>query len=166
MPLKAIDGKGTKTLYLQEHCNRCGDFYITHRDGDSWGKHKSVLEIWHNEDEFWRYEKATDRTPSPCEVFIDIDPGKDNDALIMLQNALEVLDNYNFDYKLFFSGSRGYHVHVMYPELTSMSKYSRERIREFLIRRCGGDTMKKSDRHMIALEYSPNPKTGKMKVEI
>lgn len=155
----------SKLNYLQTSCNKYGDFKVAiatkQPDGHViWTKHHSVLECWHSEKGLWFLSKANNRTSFPCEIILDLDKDISEKKLDFICNTLE---NYWFRYKAYFSGSKGYHVHVLIPELATYPKWKREKIKEFLISKVDCDLMKKSESSMIALENCPHWKTGKIK---
>lgn len=63
----------------------------------------------------------------------------------------------------FETGSRGYHVHILFDELNNMDSSQVTIIKERIIKHFGCDISKKSDRNLIALEHVPHFKTGNVK---
>ncbi len=116
------------------------------------------------DDEF--INEANNRQILLNETVIDLDL-KDGETTEELKSryekTIETLDVAGLSYKAYFSGSKGYHIHLIFNELISLEKSVRERMKEYLIRKYGGDLMKKSDRTMIALENAPHWKTGGVK---
>lgn len=157
----------SKTLYLQTLCNELGDFKtaISWKDKDGniqWSKHRSVLECWHSEEGLLFLERVNNRTSLPCEVFLDMD----EEPTLEKANAIcDFLESLEFDYDLFFSGSRGFHCHVLIPELILRPERASE-LREILIEHTKCELLKKSSGSMLALEHCPHWKTGKEKTWI
>ena len=150
--------------YLQTLCNRYGDFKVAEawkdKAGDiHWTKHHSVLECWHSNEGIEFLGKVNNRTMLNPEIVLDIDDNPE----INLPKILKELDKLNYYYKVFFSGSKGYHIHLIFYDLQNYTRNFRENLRMFFINKFGCDTMKKSDKSMIALEYAPHWKTGVIK---
>lgn len=76
--------------------------------------------------------------------------------------GMEKLDRDNVSYTGWFTGSRGYHVHAIYPELANYSEQYRQQVRLFIINRYGADPSKKAG--LLAIEYAPHFKTRRPKV--
>jgi DNA primase catalytic subunit len=66
-------------------------------------------------------------------------------------------------YKAYFTGSRGYHIHIFWYQYALLDKLSREGIRGKIISMFKADVLKSSDKVMIAVEGMPHWKTGNMK---
>lgn len=66
----------------------------------------------------------------------------------------------------YFSGSKGRHIHLIYPELRTYSIYERIIYKRIIISRYGGERLKASNRVMILREGAINPKTGGKKMLI
>lgn len=160
-----------RTAYLQWLCNKYGDFKVAHKSKDGqWSKHFSVLYCWHNLDvQQWRLEIANNRQIFACELVIDLDPNT-NETIEDMQNKLKEivkdLRKRQVKYKIFFSGSRGYHIHCIIPYLLFMPQNKRTKYRESILRKYNADVAKKSEKTMIALEYAPHWKTGMEKIEV
>lgn len=111
-------------------------------------------------------EKANNRTILDIEVVLDLDP-KDNETpeetTKRFKQLLDKLNKDELSYKAYYTGSRGYHIHLIFDELKNFDKSTREKIKEYLIRKYDCDTMKKSERCMIALEYTDHWKTNNPK---
>ena len=73
----------------------------------------------------------------------------------------EALDKLNLRYLKYFSGSKGHHYHLKFPELESLSEDDKKIIREKIIVFFGCDKQKKTG--LIAWENKPHFKTGKIK---
>lgn len=152
-----------RRTFLQWSCNKFGDFKVaTHRPDGSWTKHKSVLEIWHNENEFWRLDKANNRGLFPCEIVLDLDleKGETKEQIKeRFENVCKILTEKDYKFYGYFSGSKGYHIHMIFYELVQYPHKKKE-FREYFIKLFGADLMKSSAKSMIALEATPHWKTG------
>lgn len=150
--------------YLQYLCNKYGDFKVAiagkGKDGQMfWTKHRSVLECWESEQGIWFLSQANNRQILEPEIVLDMD---DNPNEQSLNEICDFLENLNVHYKAYFTGSRGFHVHIIDPELALFDKREREAIRAWLIKKTGCDLMKAHE-VMIALEDAPHWKTGNPK---
>jgi len=158
----------SKVGYLQELCNRYGDFKIAwsfdSSQGMIWTKHRSVLECWHSDKGLWFLKNANHRNILNCEIVLDKDEG--DNMLKWLLDTCSVLDSLSYPYRAYQTGSKGYHIHILTTELALCNRFNREQIREVVIDRFGCDLMKKSDSTMIAIEDNPHWKTGNMKLLI
>ena len=160
--MKTIDAK------LFEVANRLGDFRLAHsyRDEHSgninWSKHRTVLECLETDwGVNWMNNKANHRQIWKDEVILDKDEGATEEWFNM---ACDGLDMYPFDYKGYFSGSKGYHIHIKCPKIAFMPRWEREEFREKFIIAFKCDKMKKSDNCLIARENMPHWKTGVLKI--
>lgn len=149
--------------YLQACCNRFGDLKVSRavmKGGTLfWSKHFSVLELWHSEAGINFLSTVNNRTLFPSEVVIDLDTPESISDVAFICSRLDSLD---LSYRCFYSGSRGFHIHMTFPELLLHPERKKE-IRESLINEFSGDLMKISDGAMITLEWAENNKTGKIK---
>lgn len=156
-----------KVGYLQQCCNKYGDFKVCTRNPDgSWTKHYSVLYCWSNlETEGWRLDKANNRTAFPCELILDFD-AQPNENPGHLRGRLKVvcrqLVAYEEKFKVYFTGSRGFHIHILIPSLESEP----QSLRQYTANELGCDVQVVGPDHMIALENCPHWKTGLMKKEV
>lgn len=155
--------------YLQWACNKFGDFKVatSYPDG-RWSKHYSVMEIWHS-GEFWRLAQANHRTLFNNELVLDVDPikgEKEGHIYKRFKSILERLNDEGYEYTAYFTGSRGYHIHMFFDELALFSKYKREKTREYILKEYHCDLMKKGDAMMIAMEFTKHWKSGKPKTTI
>jgi len=153
--------------YLQECCNRYGDFLVsTHRQDGNWTKHSSVLWCWENiEKEAWRLARANNRTLFSNEVVLDFDLGKQETSEALLERvkaATKTLREKGIRFKVYFTGSKGYHIHIISYEINGVPKS----FYLWFIKHFGGDTMIANKNHMIALENAPHWKTGNKKEEV
>lgn len=157
-----------RLLYLQNLCNRFGDFSVARirLKPDSIvqsSKWRSVLDCWQSEEGLRFLSEGTDMTSPPPIVFIDID---NNPTPKHLRSALKICRDYGFSYGAYSTGGRGYHVHVLIRELAMTSIYPRRvraRIRLRFLEKVDGELSKASERHMVLLPGAPHRKTGRPK---
>jgi len=158
----------SKVLFLQLLRNKYGPCKVaTHFNNGKWTKHIDILEIW-EKGEWWRLETANNRSILTSEIVLDYDPPKDATKEESLAGAKEIavkLNNMGFQFKYYFSGSKGYHFHLQFPDLIFYNRNERENIRSTFINMFKCDLIKKSERTMIALENVPHWKTGNKKIE-
>jgi len=155
------------SVKLFEVANKFGDFKLAHSHKDSngetvWSRHRSVLECMETDEGMnWMENKSNHRQIFKNEVILD----KDDDATLEWFNlACDALDSYPYKYKGYFTGSKGYHIHIEVPELAYMKQWEREGFREKFIIAFKCDKMKKTDSCLIARENFPHWKTGVMKM--
>jgi hypothetical protein len=144
-----------KLFYLYGKQNT--DFYlnIMTKEGDivkstKWRKYSDVCWSNNNKD-IWFLEKVNNRSILKNEVVLDLEEAE------RVNEITEKLKKLNLYFSLFKTGSRGYHYHLF---------FNRELIKEeklYLIKYFKCDEQKAGDKCMIALEYSPHWKSGKVK---
>jgi hypothetical protein len=150
-----------KLEYLQQLFKTYGDFElwrVDKYDSDA----KKVISAWQN----WKKystctdeekEKANLRSVLREEVILDIEePSR-------LEPILQELRQMPVNYLVFETGSRGYHIHIVFPELKQKENNEVTLIKDSIIKHFGCDISKKSERNLIALEHEPHFKTGKTK---
>jgi len=112
-------------------------------------------------------EKVNNRQLLDVEVVIDLDLSDGEtktDLDKRFEKTLIELDKLELKYQAFFTGSKGYHIHLFFQRLRNFSRKDRERFREYFIERFSGDLQKKTDNCMIALEFVEHwKKTGNPK---
>lgn len=152
--------------YLQRLCNKYGDFKVATSykkiDGETyWTRHTSVLQSWESEEALFFLANANHRQILPCEIVIDLD---ENPTPEKLNKICDSLEEKHAHYKAYFTGSRGYHIHIIEPKMNQNinDKRKKEAIREWIIKEFGGDLHKKCE-VMVALENTPHWKTGMKK---
>ncbi len=123
-------------------------------------KRKSVCELWDSDKGIKFLNKANCRQVLPCEIILDMDNEISKERLNVI---CDDLDKYNFNYKAYLTGSKGYHIHIFEDELTKYSEQSRQKIRHYLISKHNCDTHIASGNVLIAMENMPHFKTGKTK---
>ncbi|MDD4110187.1 MAG: hypothetical protein PHS54_01385 [Clostridia bacterium] len=108
-----------------------------------------------NPDENYKIEWINQRQILPNEIVVDLEERN------TIKEVLEKIKSYDHtNYKIFDTGSRGYHIHLFFPkELTEKQK-------EKYLQRLGADTQLNSNKHMINLEYAKHWKSGKIKIEV
>jgi len=163
----------SKREYLQEMCNRFGDFKVAYafknkEDVIIWSKHHSVLKCWQSDEGLKFLDKVNNRTAFETEVRIDLDPKKGWTKpqikwnMEKICSELKELDIHNF--KVFHSGSRSYHLHCRFNQLAL--EHNKNELKSFLIDYLGTDLSKASDNTMLTLEWAKNNKTGKLKLPV
>ena len=154
---------------LQWARNKYGEFKVaTHSPDGSWSKHIDVLECWEKE-WWWRLDTANNRTTFASEIVLDFDPHKNATREEINQEAKNIatkLKELGFYFNVYFTGSRGFHFHLIFPELMLLSPNQRKILKEKLIRYSGCELLKASEGTMIALEHELHWKTGQMKLEV
>lgn len=144
----------SRITFLKELCNKHGDFKVCTKIGDWCSKWVSVMHCWENPSEIWRLEAANNRTLFPSEIVLDLD---DN---LEWWDVVKKLKHYDLrPFKVYHSGSRGFHIHIFESELGIVGSLFRERIRKHLIKKVGADLHLVKENHMITLENAPNAKT-------
>lgn len=163
--IAAITPQENTAGYLQTLCNKYGDFKIARAWKDSkgemhWSKHHSVMELWESEQGINFLQTANNRQILPVEMVIDLD---DHPTLERANYICDLLEKAQAHYEAYFTGSKGYHIHIWDHDLLALSQKQREKVRALLCAITGADMMKKSDKVMIALENAPHWKTGNKK---
>jgi len=116
-----------------------------------WKKYSDVGFDIENQKNRRAIEIANNRTILRNEVVLDLDNPE------LFKKLLEQLDNDERYYKVYKTGSKGYHFHLLFDgELTPEEKLE-------IIKGYKCDTQKASERTMIALEFTPHWKTEKPK---
>ena len=97
------------------------------------------------------FEQINQRQILPIEVVLDIEDKN------QIKPIVEKLEKWKWDYEIWDTGSRGYHIHII-----SKEEFNQEE-KEAFIRNLGTDMQKCSDKCLIALENCPHWKTGNLK---
>jgi len=155
-------GVSERIRQLQDMCNMYGDFRVAIAnkapDGEvRWTKHYSVMELWGSDKGLWLLSKANNRTIFPCELVLDIDKDPTPERL---DNICQQLEDLKIPYKAYFTGSRGYHIHIIDPGFLSLDAATAEKIKKVWIRTFDCDILKSSTKTMIAIENVEHWKTG------
>lgn len=154
-------------LLLQNMCNKYGDFKVARATIDPetgeprWSKHRSVLELWHEDWGLEFLDEANNRQILLNELVIDIDepPYRDN-----CDKVCDWLDKENITYSAYHTGSKGYHIHIFGSVIAEMTQQRRKEFRKWVLKACGADELKNSENVMIAIEGASHWKTGNPKV--
>jgi len=155
--------------YLQDCCNRYGDFKVavawTDNDGNPhWSKHRSVMSCWESEEGLRFLDRANNRQLFPHEIVLDLD---DDFSEKKLSDTCELLQKFHLAYQAYSSGSRGYHIHILLLSGQIMEArrnfLSLDEARRYLINLCLADPAKIRSNSMIALQNAPHWKTGRVK---
>ena len=163
----------SKVCWLQELCNKYGDFRVAiayMKDGDiRWSHHHTVLECWHSDEGLDFLSKVTNRGAMPTEIRIDIDPKESEspqEIKVRFDDTCDILETKGITYNGWFSGSKGYHIHTHWPKILQLGYSEKNLVKEYLIQLLGGELLKVTDTSMLTLEWAPNNKTGKPKIPI
>lgn len=173
----------SKTEFLWKLGNKFGyDIEVCHSWTDNKGnkffsKWKSLLWLMQFEhDEYIKelgmtrkefIEKASHRTVLDMELLLDFDERGSFDSIKQrAKNICENLKNQKIEYTIYFSGSKSYHISILFPFLKKFNKYKLTIKKKTFIEWLGGDGLKASSRNMIALEGEPHWKTGVIKQEV
>jgi len=116
-----------------------------------WRKYSELCFDCENPKNIWWIENVNNRTIFPNEVVLDLEEKS------QLQPSLLKLKALGWEYKAFSTGSRGYHIHIFFNREIS----EKEKLK--IIKDFGADEQKASKKCMIALEFKPHWKTGKLK---
>jgi len=116
-------------------------------------------------------EKISHRSVLDIEVMLDIDEdefgsSKKEDIEVLGNKICRKLNSKGFIYEVFFSGSKSYHISILFPQLRNQTKYGQEHFKKAFIKTHFGDKMKFHTNCMIALEGVEHWKTGIIKEEI
>ena len=160
----------TKKQFLDFLYNNLGEtnlrVFYAWREGEEkkfskWVRYEDIL---HNPERYtWILDKCNNRTILKCEIVIDIDEASPFDSLKeKLDFVLDDLKNKRMYYSPYCS-NKGYHVHIIFPELIDLKKNERQKIREGIIEKYGSDLHLASDNAPIALEGEAHWKSGKIK---
>jgi len=105
-------------------------------------------------------EKANLRQLFPNEVVLDLEDKN------KLKEIIELLKAKKLFYEIWYTGSRGYHIHLFYNNLDSLDFDIRKKIRKIIIKEFNCDESKASEYGLIACFNRPHFKTGKEKTII
>lgn len=154
--------------YVQDLCNKYGDFKVAtswkNAQGEVlWSKHRSVMQLWQDEDGLRFLQRVTHRQILTQEIVLDFDT---QESLTKIREAMEYLKEMKgITFKLFETGSKGYHIHIFF-KTDDLNPKIRKRAKEMLCERFLCDLHKANDNVMIALENVPHWKSGKLKREV
>ena len=106
--------------------------------------------------------EANARTILKNEIIIDLDDGTKTQMIEIAKHIKQWYPNA----KIFDSGSKGIHVHIIDNKMLSMTKRQREDHRMNIINVYNADKQKAYENTTIALEYAKHWKTGYLKEEL
>jgi hypothetical protein len=138
--------------------------YLMHLD-----QHEKVEGTFDTKKDF--LNKVTHRSILDIEILLDIDEvpfgGSDKDDIkVFSENICKRLIKQGYQMEVYFSGSKSYHISLLFPEFRRYHRTTVESIRRKILERLGADKMKFHTKSMIALEGVPHWKTGVVKEEV
>jgi len=111
--------------------------------------------------------KCSHRTVLDIELMIDIDEkGKFLSIKNHARSICRKLDKANIPYSCHFTGSKSYHISVLFPKFRFMKPSDVKELKSLFLSVVGADTLKSSDNSMIAIEGEPHYRSGKIKKEV
>lgn len=128
--------------------------FINKLNGSSWKKWKKFNEATPEE-----IKEANLRQIFPEEVVLDFETPD-------ITEALNKLENKDWNYYLYDSGSRGKHIHIFFYGLDQYSQELRNKIRKTIIKEFNSDETKSSEATLVARFNKPHFKTLKEKTLI
>ena len=131
--------------------------YVNKPNSESWGKDKLTTVTNITEE---GKKTVNLRRTFKDEVLIDIE------EKWRLNEIQQKLKDYNWSYELYETGSRGFHVSILFNNLSKLDQELRQRIRKFIISEFNADERLASENQWIALEWACHMKTGKEKILI
>lgn len=150
-----------KSKYLQDLYKVFGDYELFYVKGFD-KENKKAIAGWNT----WKsFSEATDedialanlRSVLKPEIVLDIEEPERFEPIVKELNKLPIT------FSAFSTGSRGYHIHLIFNDLTNMDNNNVTLIKDRIIKHFGCDVSKKSERNLIALEYEKHFKTGNPK---
>lgn len=154
----------TQLQRLSRWANIYGDFKVTYsfrdKEGiDHFSKHRSVLECMETDWGLKFLAKSNHRQILPNELVLDLD---DKPTLQKIKVMCDKLDTLECIYRAYFTGSKGYHIHIWDYDLISNQRRKTKRRNAYnILFNCDG--LKNSENVMIAMENQPHWKTGNQK---
>ena len=108
------------------------------------------------------------RTIMDIEIMLDIDetPNGSSDKKDIKKYSVKyckLLKKEGYFFEAYFSGSKSYHISLLFPEFRNYSKTTVENIKKKVLERVSADKIKFHTNCMIALEGVPHWKTGVLK---
>ena len=97
------------------------------------------------------FNNINQRQILPNEVVLDLE------EKTQLLSIVDKLDKLKWNFYVFSTGSRGFHIHVFFNRYLSVED------KRIVIESFGADIMKIGEKTLIALEYSKHWKSGKLK---
>lgn len=150
-----------KESWLKEHYENHGDFELQKLipAGD---KHKGFFPTWilYSQATWEQITEANVRSLTKEECCLDIETKDD------LQPILQKLKALSLNFEVWDTGSRGFHIILIFEGLKDASDDCKKLFRKFLCEYFNTDRSKGSSRTMIAIEYTPHFKSGRIKVPV
>lgn len=112
------------------------------------------------------FEVANQRTVLPDEVVVDLDGDTNLENGDLLKESQYRLNIRGYSYEVWESGGKGYHIHMIFPELLKLNEFQRKYVRAkflSLFKDLKGDQLKKSERTTIQMEWTSHRKTSNYK---
>ena len=100
------------------------------------------------------FEEINQRQILPIEIVLDIEEKE------QIKPIIEKLEEWEWEYSIWDTGSRGYHIHIITKEEFNQKE------KEAIVKKLGTDIQKCSEKCLIALENVPHFKTGRKKTLI
>jgi hypothetical protein len=156
--------------WLQYLANKRGDFKTAfcfkNKDGEvCFSKHHTVIHCQETEN-YTHLMKASHRQIFEEEIVLDFDRKdfKNSNALILkaVYGCRDNLLKRKFGFKIFQTGSTGYHIHIPFDK-SSYTLKRLERLRKVMVAKYNCDSAKAYASNLIALEFAPHWKTGNQK---
>lgn len=124
--------------------------------------------VWKNTTKRDFLKQISHRTIMDVELMLDIDetPSGSSDKEDIKEYSIKyckLLRAKGYTFEAFFSGSKSFHISLLFPEFRNYSKYTVESIKKRLLERVSADKVKFHSSCMIALEGVPHWKTGVVK---
>lgn len=156
-----------RSHWLQYIANKRGDFKTacsyTINSEKKFSKHWTVISCQENE-RYRHLETASHRQIFEEEIVLDFDESSfDNNPEQLrkiFERCLRELKHFDIEFKAFFTGSKGYHIHIT---VDALKINNLDLIKKNIIRKYKCDALKASNNVLIALEYAPHWKTGQQK---
>jgi len=131
--------------------------YLDKEETPRWSKWLSFLECC-NDDNFLM--RCNNRTVMKHELILDIDRPTKEECKEKFDEIIKELLEKEYKFKAYFTGSKGYHIHISNFDWYHYSKFKREEEKIILINHFACDPMKANDKAMIAMEEIFHWKTG------
>src|SRR3990167_6469710 len=126
--------------------------YFNQVTKSSWGSEKLLKDLTDEELEQFNLRKTR-----PNEIIFDVE---DQESANKIK---EKLQNHQWIYEMWWTGSRGFHFSVLFENLAEVDLELRNRIRKYYISEIGTDDALSKESQYLALEYTPHFKTEKEK---
>ena len=155
-----------RSALLQYYANQYGDFKVArHIKEDLWTKHFSVISICES-GKMELLQHSNNRQLLSNEIVIDLDYLENETKSLFEERAKKIIQvlTESFTVRVYFSGSKGYHIHIMYNE--HLDKDTFRLCKNNILTKFNGDLHKASFKSLIALEFCPHWKTNQLKTLI